>query len=184
MCIPAIPSEKAKPILYPQVEYPEPVMFYAVEPKTKGDEDKLGAARLPMPTGIPHLSRPGDKGDDHCRHGRPALGGGRDRLQRMGLPSRRASRAWLIRRSSRRPSSRSISTRSRPAVVENGHVVLRISRRPARASSSATDRGWCGAEALHSRRPEGRRGSACRRRLAGYPVTDVEVVLTFGSSTR
>lgn len=36
--------DKADPIVLPQIVYPSPVMSLAVEPKTKGDEDKLSTA--------------------------------------------------------------------------------------------------------------------------------------------
>jgi elongation factor G len=41
-------SSKDDPVLLPPIELPEPLLAYAVEPKTKGDEDKLstGLARL------------------------------------------------------------------------------------------------------------------------------------------
>ena len=34
---------KSKPVHYPNVEYPEPMLGYAIHPKTKADEDKLSA---------------------------------------------------------------------------------------------------------------------------------------------
>lgn len=36
--------DKGNPIVLPRIEYPAPVMSLAVEPKTKGDEDKLSTA--------------------------------------------------------------------------------------------------------------------------------------------
>ena len=37
-------SDKAKPIVYPKVEYPEPAIAFAIEPKSRADEDKISAA--------------------------------------------------------------------------------------------------------------------------------------------
>ncbi len=34
--------DSSKPILFPQLNFPEPVISFAVEPKTKGDEEKVG----------------------------------------------------------------------------------------------------------------------------------------------
>jgi elongation factor G len=36
--------DKAHPIVYPPVKYPEPTTTFAIEPKTRGDEDKIGVA--------------------------------------------------------------------------------------------------------------------------------------------
>ncbi len=37
-------SDKAKPIVYPKVEYPEAAIAFAIEPKSRADEDKISAA--------------------------------------------------------------------------------------------------------------------------------------------
>ena len=37
-------SDKAHPIVYPPVVYPEPATTFAMEPKTRGDEDKISAS--------------------------------------------------------------------------------------------------------------------------------------------
>ncbi len=36
--------EKGKPVIYGNVEFPQPCLFMAVEPKAKGDEEKIGVA--------------------------------------------------------------------------------------------------------------------------------------------
>ena len=36
--------DKANPIVYPKVEYPEPAIAFAIEPKSRADEDKISAA--------------------------------------------------------------------------------------------------------------------------------------------
>ncbi len=36
--------EKSKPIVYPSVEYPEPAVAFAIEPKSRADEDKISGA--------------------------------------------------------------------------------------------------------------------------------------------
>lgn len=40
--------DKEKPVVFPNIDFPKPVLTMAVEPKTKGDEDKIGSglARL------------------------------------------------------------------------------------------------------------------------------------------
>ena len=37
-------TDKAKPIVYPPVEYPEPAIAFAIEPKSRADEDKISSA--------------------------------------------------------------------------------------------------------------------------------------------
>jgi elongation factor G len=37
-------SDKASPIVYPKVTFPEPATTFAIEPKTRGDEDKISTA--------------------------------------------------------------------------------------------------------------------------------------------
>jgi Translation elongation factors (GTPases) len=37
-------SEKSKPIVYPPVEYPEAAIAFAIEPKSRADEEKISAA--------------------------------------------------------------------------------------------------------------------------------------------
>lgn len=37
-------ADKAKPIVYPKVEYPEAAIAFAIEPKSRADEDKISAA--------------------------------------------------------------------------------------------------------------------------------------------
>ena len=37
-------AEKSSPIVYPRVEFPEPVISFAIEPKSRGDEEKISQA--------------------------------------------------------------------------------------------------------------------------------------------
>lgn len=37
-------GDKDDPILFPPIRFPEPVLSYAIEPKTRGDEDKISTA--------------------------------------------------------------------------------------------------------------------------------------------
>ncbi|MEJ7743968.1 MAG: hypothetical protein WKF73_16400 [Nocardioidaceae bacterium] len=36
--------DKAKPIVYPNVKYPEAAISFAIEPKSRADEDKISTA--------------------------------------------------------------------------------------------------------------------------------------------
>jgi elongation factor G len=37
-------GDKADPIIFPPLKFPEPVLAYAIEPKTRGDEDKISSS--------------------------------------------------------------------------------------------------------------------------------------------
>jgi elongation factor G len=37
-------ADKAAPVAFPAITFPQPVLSYAIEPKTRGDEDKISAA--------------------------------------------------------------------------------------------------------------------------------------------
>src|SRR5213593_4856223 len=37
-------GDKADPVTYPAIKFPEPVLSYAIEPKSRGDEDKISTA--------------------------------------------------------------------------------------------------------------------------------------------
>jgi elongation factor G len=52
-------AEKAHPIVYPATKFPEPVTTFAIEPKTRGDEDKISIAlhRLMEEDPVLRLSR-------------------------------------------------------------------------------------------------------------------------------
>ncbi len=63
-----------------RLEFPEPVIHVAVEPKTKVDQEKMGKALHGAVRGGPHLHRPhrrGHRPDRHLGHGRAAPRGHR-----------------------------------------------------------------------------------------------------------
>ncbi len=67
--------DPANPVVLESMSFPAPVIHIAIEPKTKGDQDKLGVADPAAGRGGPHLPRPlgrGDRPDHHRRHGRAA----------------------------------------------------------------------------------------------------------------
>ena len=39
---------KDHPVVFKQVKYPKPTLYFAIEPKSKGDEDKIGQALTKM----------------------------------------------------------------------------------------------------------------------------------------
>ena len=61
------------PVILERMEFPEPVIEVAVEPKTKGDQEKLATAlnRLAQEDPVlPRIGRPGIRADADPRHGR------------------------------------------------------------------------------------------------------------------
>ena len=69
--------DEASPVLLESIDFPDPVIDVAVEPKTKADQDKLTAGAAAAGRGGSDLPRPhqrGDRPDHHRRHGRAAPG--------------------------------------------------------------------------------------------------------------
>ena len=67
---PDVLAAKDASISFPPLELPAPVMAFAFEPKSKGDEEKAVAALRAAHRGGPDVGRaprPGDRRADHCR---------------------------------------------------------------------------------------------------------------------
>ena len=67
--------DEKKPIVLESMDFPEPVISLAIEPKTKGDQEKLG--RRPAEADgrgpdLPRQDRRADRAGRHRRHGRAA----------------------------------------------------------------------------------------------------------------
>ena len=114
--------DRSDPIVLERMEFPEPVIHVAVEPKTKSDQEKLGKALKPAVRrgpDLPHPHRRGDRPDRHLRHGRAApRGPGRPHAARvLGRGHRRQAAGRLPRdhhQAGRPPSS--TATSSSPVV--------------------------------------------------------------------
>ena len=64
-----------KPVILERMEFPEPVIDIAVEPKTKADQEKMGLALAPScrrGSVLPRQDRRGERPDHHLGHGRTA----------------------------------------------------------------------------------------------------------------
>ena len=90
------------PIVLEQIEFPEPVIAVAIEPKTKADQEKLCREPRPPLRGGPHLPgrvRRRDRPDPDPRHGRaPPRGAGRPHAARvLGRRERRQAAGRLSR---------------------------------------------------------------------------------------
>ena len=170
--------------------FPEPVISQAVEPKTKADQEKMGIALGRLAAGRPVVPR-----------ARPTRSRGQtiisgmgelhleiivDRMKReFGVEANVGKPQVAYRETIRKPvddvEGKFVS--SRAASGQYGHVVLQD--RAAGAGQGLRvrrrDQGRRGAARVHPRGQEGRRGSLPNGVLAGYPVVDVKVTLTFGS---
>ena len=116
------------PIVLESMTFPEPVISVAIEPKTKGDQDKLGRGPPAADRGgsdLPRADRRGDRADAHLRDGRAAP---RDHRR---PPDARVQRRRQRRPARRSPTARRSASRSRRSRASS-------SARPAVAASTAT----------------------------------------------
>ncbi len=183
-------AEIDAPIVLEQLEFPEPVIHVAVEPKTKADQDKMGKALYSLSEEDPTFQVRTDEetgqtvisgmGELHLevlvdrmlrefnvrRHRGQAPG----RLPRDHHPdrSRRSSTATSSRPAARASSPTWSSTSSPPAPAA---ATSSSTRSPVVASPRSTS--------PRSTRASRRRSSAGV--LAGYPIVDVRATLTDGS---
>ena len=141
------------PIRLESMTFPEPVISVAIEPKTKGDQDKLGARPAAALRGGPDLPRAHgrrDGADAHLRDGRAAPG-----------DHRRPPDARVQRRRERRPAAGRLPRDDRKPVEKNG---ASSSARPAAAASTATWINWSRCRRARVRVPEARSSAARFRR--------------------
>ena len=181
---------ESAPIVLESMSFPDPVISVAIEPKTKGDQDKLADGAAAAGRGgshVPRLDGRGDGPDDHLRDGRAPP---RDH--------RRPASARVPRRGQRRPSAGLVSRDDRargredPGAVRasDGRLgpVRRRRHQPlaagarGRATSSST-RSSAGRSRASSSTPidQGIQEAMSAGILAGFPVVDVKVELVDGS---
>ena len=99
--------DEKKPVVLESMDFPEPVISLAIEPKTKADQEKLGhGPRQADGRGpdLPREDRPADRRSRHRRHGRAAP---RDH--------RRPPEARVQRRGERRPSAGGLQGNAHPS---------------------------------------------------------------------
>ena len=170
--------DPAHPIVLERMEFPEPVISVAIEPKTKVDQDKLGqGARRALRGGpdLPGAHRRRDRPDDHRRHGRAAprrarrphgarVLGRRQRRQAAGRLPRDHHRAGREDRGALHPPDR------RPGPVRPRRDLARAHRPRRRLRVRRQDHRWCHPPRVH---PRGRRrhpGGDGGRRRRGLPA--------------
>ena len=67
--------DEKHPIILESMEFPEPVIRVAIEPKTRAGQEKMGIALSKLAEEdphLPHMDRRGNRSDHHCRYGRAA----------------------------------------------------------------------------------------------------------------
>ena len=179
-----------QPVLLESIDFPEPVIDVAVEPKTKADQDKLATALGAARRGGPDLPGPHDE-----ETGQTIIAGmGElhleiivDRLMRefRVRRERRQAAGRLPRDDPQRRSQRSRAASSaRPAAAASTATSSSTSSRtsPAAASSSRTRSSAASSRASTSRRStQGIKEAMEAGVLAGYPVVDIKVTLVDGS---
>ena len=138
--------DRAHPIILERMEFPEPVISVAIEPKTKNDQDKLGKALNSLSDEDPTFRGPhrrGHRPDDHRRHGRAAPRGAR-RPDDARVQRRRARRqaAGRVPRDDHASRSRRSSSATSARPVAGASTATSSSRSsppaPAAATSSST----------------------------------------------
>ena len=178
------------PILLESMTFPDPVIFVAIEPKTKADQDKLGS-------GLQRLVRGGSDlpgADATRRPGRRSSAGWASCTSRSSWtascassPSTRTSaapRSPTARRSAARSRrSRDASSARRGGRGQYGHAVINIEPPgPARATSSSTRSSAARSRASTSPSVDlGIQEAMESGILAGFPVVDIRVELIDGS---
>ena len=154
-----------QPVILEKMEFPDPVIEIAIEPKSKADQEKLGVALAKLAAEDPsfRVSTDQESGQTILKGmGELHLDIKVDILQ--AAPTRStpisARRRWRSARRSPSASSTTTRTRSRPAVPASSRAI-KIVAEPARARHAVRirerDRRRRGAEGIHPRRRKGPR---------------------------
>ena len=182
-------AARDEPIQMPSIKLPAPVMAFAVEPSSKGDEEKVFTALRRLQEEDPTIDLHRDRADRRADRGRPLAG------PRRG--DRRAHEVALRRRGQSQAAARALpgddpqvrprptaATRSRPADAASSAIAT------SRSSRWSPDAGFEFVDAIKGGVipsgfiPAVEKGVIEAMRegaVAGYPVKDVRVRLYDGS---
>ena len=180
-----------KPVILEKMEFPDPVIEIAIEPKSKADQEKLGVALAKLVAEDPSF-----------------------RVTPTRSPARPSSRAWASCISTSRSTSSSAPTRSRPISARRRSPIARRSRGRSRSTTRTRSRPAARASSRRSRSSSSRcrpaRGFVFENEvvggavpkeyipgvekglesvlasgvLAGFPVVDLKVTLIDGDYSR
>ena len=181
--------DEKNPVVLESMDFPEPVISLAIEPKTKADQEKLGQGLGKLMAEDPTFRVKTDQADRRSRHRRHGRAAPRDH--------RRPPEARVQRRGERRPSAGRLQGNADPSGRRRDEVRQADRRprpvRPRRRSTcipgepgtgyifeNKTTQGSIPKEFI---KPidEGIKEALTRGVLAGYPVDDVRIELYDGS---
>ena len=181
-------ATRTKPIVLESIEFPEPVISIAIEPKTKADQEKLGASLQKLATEDPSF-----RVDTDRRPARRIISGmGElhleiivDRLLREFKVDANVGKPQVAYRETIRKTVEQETkfVRQTGGRGQYGHVVLRVEPLPPGTGFEFDDETKGGVvpreyiPAVEKGVREALEGGV----LAGYPVVDVKVALTDGS---
>ena len=183
-------SDAKQPILLENIVFPEPVISVAVEPKTAGDQDKLGLALQKLAEEDPTFQVRADEDTGQTiisGMGELHLEVLVDRMMREFRVHANVGRPRVAYHESIRKAVDKVEYRH---VKQSGgrgqfaHVVLRMEPGEAGSGITFSNEIVGGAIPKEFIRPveQGVRNAADTGVLAGYPVTDMEITLYDGSS--
>ena len=168
-------SDPAHPVVLERMEFPEPVIEIAVEPKTKGDQEKMGQALARLATEDPSFRVAVDHESgqtDHQGDGRTAPRNHRRpheaRVQGRRQCRRAAGRLSRDHHPPRRDRLYPQKADRRRRAIRPGQDPLRAAAAGLRVSSSRTR--WSAARCRRNTCRASRRGCAPRPRTASSPA--------------
>ena len=113
--------DEKKPVVLESMDFPEPVISLAIEPKTKADQEKLGQGMQKLMAEDPTFRVKTDQADRRSRHRRHGRAAPRDH--------RRPAQARVRRRGQRRPSAGRLQGNAHPSGRRRDEV-RQADRRP------------------------------------------------------
>ena len=169
--------DEDKPIVLESIEFPEPVISIAIEPKTKADQEKLGgvAAEARDRGSVVPRRRPTRR---PARRSSPAWASCTSRssstaccASSRSTPTSASRRSRTGRRSARRSSTKTRFVRQTGGRGQYGHVVLRVEPLPPGGGFEFVDgtKGGVDPARVHSGGREGRQGGDGDRRARRLP---------------
>ncbi len=182
-------ADKSTSIKIPPITFPEPVLSYAIEPKSRGDEDKISSAMHRLEEEDPSIKYARDPQTTRTAALRPGPAPHRGHRREAETPVRRrgqpeaAADSRTARRSRRLPK-RTDATRSRPAGTASSATARSGSSRCRAAATSSSRTTSSAAPSRGSSYPPSRKASrrlACADSSPAIPMVDFKATVFDGS---